>query len=1712
MISQIFTSAANYMVGLAYPHQRRSQVYCDGWNVKIVRTFELRIETRGCNFHVTVFEDSVSVLRKMLELDAQTRGRYLGCFHLMYGTSLLNDTRKLTDYGIASGSSIKLVYYFGLGGSSIPIIRGIKECNKVHWTELRDEKRPPKGSNALLEKFVSGDVTLSRSQKKNLLKRLSSYPMQADSETLDIARLLSTVRTTLKASLGKNSDETIKLIEDVLMLVCMISRSANRTDMAVAIVNFAKLRAKGSLICSVMNDRLLKRLDEVLGYDIQADGWLSQARLVLDNYTKVREMPIVKKLHKFSMYAMSLALFDSAGLNMDMMGYSKMEQEVLKAKYHKGPDFIHCVLDTLLFICERGYQCYVSNSLVPFLHSGSRYEKWFDKVEELKRKVLVLGNPEDMGFSYHSFIGDLEDAIEEGDNIVKFITKLEQIELRYIKSMLDHLKCIRMTTLSKRAAQKNRDAPFALMLHGPSKQGKTSVKQICISYFAKIRDLPDEDEYIHTRTFGDKNWSGFQANVWCIVFDDVASLNPSAAPAGDPSLLETIPVGNNTPYVTPQADLPDKGRIPCRPELIVGTTNIRNLNAHAYFACPLAILRRWKITVTVRAKPEYSTPEGFLDEDNLPETPEGEYSNFWTFQVRRVVPVKPANNEMDETECRDVTNPNEYFEDINLFLQFLGREALKHKKNQLNMRACTTNYRKAQVCKKCLLNIMLCKCDIPMSMQADVIQSSWYYAGLMLLKFLALCGLNWAFFYALFYIATFLYMVLRCFRISRRFAACFLGAADWATTTPYQALLIMRMTVNQVNSPRIMKQVGAAVGLILVWWKLSDFLKKSITKDAVKSCVASLTHPTESQVKESFGPQFVTKQHKINQKNADKFDQAVARVLHPVDEDGDPAEVDKEETWSPQGNELSVPDGKQPLPDENAKVDVWYRDSYEVTTFDTTPMSRSMAGLSRSEALRIIEKNCVYVDAGTKRSRAFCVGGSVYVMDSHCMPMDDSFMMSVVQAPLVEGISPNVNFLMTQAELHRIPERELVFFRIRHLPPKKSLVNLFYKPTFRGVLKGDYVSRDKDGQISVTPVNRIMMTPMNIELFDDNYECWSGIVENDTQKGLCGAVMISHSQNQLVILGIHLTGGRNNICGANPVDWDLARKMCDKLEPLMVQAGCPMLSAPSAPRALTSLNVKSPLRYIDQGHANVYGSFVGFRPASKSRVHPSIISPYLMRRGYTIKYFAPNMRGYVPWRTGLLDIVQGENKMDMSRLDRCVKAYTNDILRNIPKEELAKLHVYDLDTAVNGAPGVAYVDKIKRNTSMGAPWNKSKKFCMKRAEPRNGLQDPVDVDDEVIDRIDIMRAKYVRGERCYPIFTEHQKDDPMSKKKVLAQRNRLFSAAPVDFCILGRMYFLPIIRLIQNNKYVFEAAVGMVAQSAEWDQLYKYMTTFGKENLFAGDYSKFDKKMMAALILACFQVLINIAREAGWTHEQLLIMAGIAVDTAYPLIDFNGDLIEFFGSNPSGQIATVIINCVANSLYMRYAFEAIAQGKDLEYTLDDFQRLVHLITYGDDNALNVSSEIVQWFNHTAVADEMAKIGVVYTMADKEALSVPLIDIDHVSFLKRKWRFDEEIGKFVCPLEEESIEKMLMVTLTSKTVCEEEQTVSSINSAIREYFWYGREIYEGKRNMLMDVVEEAQLVDYTQTSTFPTWNALKKEFMSHTVPHIDFASGKRTPSN
>ena len=139
------------------------------------------------------------------------------------------------------------------------------------------------------------------------------------------------------------------------------------------------------------------------------------------------------------------------------------------------------------------------------------------------------------------------------------------------------------------------------------------------------------------------------------------------------------------------------------------------------------------------------------------------------------------------------------------------------------------------------------------------------------------------------------------------------------------------------------------------------------------------------------------------------------------------------------------------------------------------------------------------------------------------------------------------------------------------------------------------------------------------------------------------------------------------------------------------------------------------------------------------------------------------------------------------------------------------------------------------------------------------------------------------------------------------------------------------------------------------------------------------------------------------------------------------------------------------------------------------------------------SERAPWFHHTSVQKVLADISVGYTMADKEAESVPYIHIDEVTFLKRSWRWDSELRAWAAPLDEESIGKMLTRVVKSDTLCPEAQAVAVMESAHSEYFFYGRKIFEEKSKMFQRIVEKCGLENYVTDHSFPSWNELFDRF-------------------
>jgi hypothetical protein len=427
-----------------------------------------------------------------------------------------------------------------------------------------------------------------------------------------------------------------------------------------------------------------------------------------------------------------------------------------------------------------------------------------------------------------------------------------------------------------------------------------------------------------------------------------------------------------------------------------------------------------------------------------------------------------------------------------------------------------------------------------------------------------------------------------------------------------------------------------------------------------------------------------------------------------------------------------------------------------------------------------------------------------------------------------------------------------------------------------------------------------------------------------------------------------------------------------------------------------------------------------------------------------------------------------------------------EIKAKIPIEDIKEIvHPITQDVAVNGFAGVSAIQSLPRSTSAGFPYNKSKRHFLQPGEPKEYAPHPVEVTPVIQKDINQIITAYSQNELANPVFTAALKDEPVSVKKQLSGKTRVFCGAPFGWSIVVRMYYLSLIRLVFNFREVFECGVGLTAQSIEWEHLYHYIISMGENNMIAGDFRSFDKSMPSNAILAGFWILIQLAIYSGnYEDVDILVMHGISYDTAFPTVNFFGVLITFFGNNPSGHPLTVIINSLVNSLYMRLAFRSLGRP------VSTFKLYVALMTYGDDN---IMSSKLEEFNHTTIQKALAAFGIEYTMADKEQASVPFIHVRETSFLKRTFVYDEDIGHWVAPLDFNSIVKMLCVGVRSRTVTPEEQYADTLRSAQQEVFFHGKTVFNQFTTLFKECIEEIGISLFFKDQPLLEWDDLVKRY-------------------
>jgi hypothetical protein len=253
----------------------------------------------------------------------------------------------------------------------------------------------------------------------------------------------------------------------------------------------------------------------------------------------------------------------------------------------------------------------------------------------------------------------------------------------------------------------------------------------------------------------------------------------------------------------------------------------------------------------------------------------------------------------------------------------------------------------------------------------------------------------------------------------------------------------------------------------------------------------------------------------------------------------------------------------------------------------------------------------------------------------------------------------------------------------------------------------------------------------------------------------------------------------------------------------------------------------------------------------KSRVGPTFIAKAAQQEGFERKHGQPVMKGPEVWHKNVEPTLTQNYLFDKGVLDECVQSFADDIIENLNTEQLSELIKLDDKTTMNGYPGVKFLDKINRQTSMGYPYRKSKAQFIVPCEEVDEWADAVQYVEEVQEEIRLIRDVYSRGERYMPVFVMSLKDEPVSQEKIRIKKTRGFMGGPAAWQFVMRQQLLSFVRVFQLNHTIFEGAPGLNCNSCEWEHLYNHITKFGEDRIVAGDYAKFDKRM-SPLFICCF--------------------------------------------------------------------------------------------------------------------------------------------------------------------------------------------------------------------------------------------------------------------
>jgi hypothetical protein len=665
--------------------------------------------------------------------------------------------------------------------------------------------------------------------------------------------------------------------------------------------------------------------------------------------------------------------------------------------------------------------------------------------------------------------------------------------------------------------------------------------------------------------------------------------------------------------------------------------------------------------------------------------------------------------------------------------------------------------------------------------------------------------------------------------------------------------------------------------------------------------------------------------------------------------------------------------------------------------------------------LQDVEKLCIknmvqiFVMKDDKKICAGCgllIGGRSLLTFSHILQDRDSF---IIQRPLVKG---HFDFKINECVVRQLssdnkkidaivielPKAFPLCRDIRnHFASINSLSHRFFRTrliSMRGS-DGDGILRVASGEAE------LISQPVSYFLNKDGTQTIYSVGAHyehdmDTVKGDCGAVMVqSNSQTSAKILGIHVAGA--TFGGDAPgVVCPIYREMLDECAILAPNLECQdfNLDETALSENLEGFDI---IGRVDKGASDAINSLIRKSPLN-GVLAPCVTAPAVLFgsvEGVDIKSTA----------------IRKNEPRDRIHLDK-------DILERSVDEAKRKINLHKLNSidirercltiqeAVFGVEGDDHIGSLNVASSCGYPWS-----IIRR---RRGKHDFIDLDDKWIDQRlvtkcndRVERAK--KGLRTCTVFVDHLKDERRALANGKFLKPRLFSGGPLDFTIVFRQYFASYMAFIMRNRIKNSVAVGVNVHDHEWTVLAERLLQQG-DNILAGDFSNYDGTLQVDIVWAVLDVINDWYRDGNDAIRQVLWSELVSSVHLYRNV-----LYIVPQGNPSGNPMTTMLN----SIYQYIAWCYVIQER--RYDLAQFVKRSFLVTFGDDNIMSVRDAYIK---PQDMIDGFANIGMVLTSESKDR-AFDYRRLEDVRFLKRRFSYNDKLGRYLAPLPIEVIWEMPM---------------------------------------------------------------------------------------